>query len=103
MVTGASTDYTAGQARRVYTEELVKGLVPLVQAAIDGARALQDKPSEHMTAQRRRDLVQGLMSGAQAWHRAIVGGLRVALQQGPPVRHGRPICRCRWPAARATR
>ena len=82
MVTGASTDYTAGQARRVYTEELVKGLVPLVQAAIDGARALQDKPSEHMTAQRRRDLVQGLMSGAQAWHRAIVSGLRVALQQG---------------------
>ncbi|MDQ2778974.1 MAG: DUF1631 domain-containing protein, partial [Pseudomonadota bacterium] len=82
MATSASNDSTAGQARRVYTEELVKGLVPLVQAAIDGSRALLEKPSEHVAAQRRRDLVQNLMAGAQAWHRAIVGGLRVALQQG---------------------
>jgi hypothetical protein len=82
MATGASPDSLAGQARRLYTEELVKGLVPLVQAAIDGARALLDKPAENNSFLRRRDLVQGLMSGAQAWHRGIVGGLRQMLQGG---------------------
>ncbi|MEO5734342.1 MAG: DUF1631 family protein, partial [Rubrivivax sp.] len=82
MVASASSDSLAGQARRVYTEELVKGLVPLVQTAIDGSRELLEKPSEHAVAQRRRDLVQRLMAGAQAWHRAIVVGLRTLLQQG---------------------
>ena len=80
MAYSASPDPIASQARRLYTEELVKGLVPLVQAALDGARILLDKPSEHAVFQRRRDMLQGLTSGAQAWHRAIVGGLRDALQ-----------------------
>jgi hypothetical protein len=82
MATGASPESLAGQARRLYTEELVKGLVALVQASIDGARALLDKPSEHGSFMRRRDLLQGLMTGAQAWHRGIVSGLRQALQGG---------------------
>jgi hypothetical protein len=82
MATGASPDSLAGQARRLYTEELVKGLVPLVQAAIDTARNLLDKPSEHTVFARRRDLFQSLNSGAQAWHRGIVVGLRHALTPG---------------------
>lgn len=98
MATSASPDSLAGQARRLYTEELVKGLVPLVQAAIDQARALLDKPCEHSVFQRRRELTQGLMTGAQAWHKGIVAGLRRALQHGvaatragdlPPPGHGR--------------
>jgi hypothetical protein len=83
MAHSASPDTLAGQARRLYTEELVKGLVALVQAALDGARAQLEKPSEHAVFQRRRDLVQSLMAGAQAWHRGIVGGLRQALAGGP--------------------
>ncbi len=82
MATGASPDSLAGQARRLYTEELVKGLVPLVQSAIDTARNLLDKPSEHTVFARRRDLFQALNSGAQAWHRGIVVGLRQALTPG---------------------
>ncbi len=82
MATGASPDSLAGQARRLYTEELVKGLVPLVQAAIDTARNLLDKPSEHAVFARRRDLFQSLNAGAQAWHRGIVSGLRQALGPG---------------------
>ena len=82
MATGAPSSNLASQARRLYTEELVKGLVALVQAAIDGARTLLDKPSEHNTFQRRRDLVQGLMSGAQGWHRGIVSGLRHVMLHG---------------------
>jgi hypothetical protein len=79
MATSASPDSLAGQARRLYIEELVKGLVPLVQAALDNARTLLDKPSEHAVFQRRRDLMQGLMAGAQNWHRGIVTGLRQLL------------------------
>jgi hypothetical protein len=82
MATSASPDSLAGQARRLYTEELVKGLTPLVQAAMDGARTLLDKPSEHAAFVRRRDLMQGLMTGAQAWHRSMVSGLRQVLLHG---------------------
>jgi hypothetical protein len=78
----ASPDSIAGQARRRYTEELVKGLAHMVQAVIDQARTLLDKPSEHTVFQRRRDLVQGLIKGAQGWHRGIVHGLRKVLTQG---------------------
>jgi hypothetical protein len=105
MTTRAESEALAGQARRLYTEQLVKGLAPLVQAAIDGARDLLDKPCEHAVFLRRRELVQGLLGvqavtglgaptpmssgsalhapGAQAWHRGIVAGLRQALQGGP--------------------
>ena len=82
MATSASPNSIAGQARRLYTEALVKGLVGLVQTALDGARTLLDKPSEHSTQQRRRDLLHSLTSGAQAWHRGIVSGLRQALLHG---------------------
>ena len=82
MAPGASPDPLAGQARRLYTEELVKGLVPLVQAAIDQARNLLDKPAEHTLFQRRRELTQSLLAGAQAWHKGIVTGLRQALLHG---------------------
>jgi hypothetical protein len=82
MATGDSAPNLATQARRLYTEELVKGLVGLVQAAMDGSRTLFEKPTEHATLQRRRDLVQGLTSGAQAWHRGIVNGLRQVMLHG---------------------
>ncbi len=98
MATSASPDSIAGQARRLYTEELVKGLAGMVQAVINTARTQLDKPSEHTVFQRRRDLVQALMKGAQQWHRGIVGGLRKVLTQGvsasrpgdlPPPNSGR--------------
>jgi Protein of unknown function (DUF1631) len=82
MATSASPDSLAGQARRLYTEELLKGLVPVVQSALDTARNLLDKPCEHTVFARRRDLLQSLSAGAQAWHRGIVSGLRQALGPG---------------------
>ena len=82
MATSASPDSIAGQARRLYTEELVKGLTGVVQNVIDATGALLDKPSEHATFQRRRDLAQGLRKGAQAFHRGIVTGLRQVLTHG---------------------
>ncbi len=82
MATSASPDSIAGQARRLYTEELVKGLTGLVQAVMEASSNLLDKPSEHSVFQRRRDLVQGLKKGAQGWHRGMVTGLRKVLQNG---------------------
>lgn len=85
MATRASPETLAGQARRLYTEEFVKGLVGLVQTALDAARALVDKPGEHAAFQRRRELLQSLHTGAQGWHRGIVAGLRAALLPGAAV------------------
>ncbi len=100
MATRASPESLAGQARRLYTEELVKGLVGLVQAALDGARALFDKPSEHGVLMRRRDLLHGLTRNAQAWHRGIVSGLRQALlPSASPLRSNDPTQRGQPPNA----
>jgi len=85
MATRASPGSIASQARRLYTEELVKGLTPLIQVVLDSTRVLLDKPSEHVVFQRRRDLMQGLLKSAQAWHRSIVAGLRQVLSPGGGV------------------
>lgn len=82
MAPAASPDSLAGQARRLYTEELVKGLRHLVQATLDRARGLMDQPSERVAMLRRRELLQGLTKGAQGWHRGMVAGLRRVLTQG---------------------
>ena len=82
MATRAPFEHIASQARRLYIEEVVKGLTPLVQAVLDTARALLDKPSEHAVFQRRRELMQSLLTGAQGWHRNIVTSLRHLLNTG---------------------
>ncbi|MFM7506944.1 MAG: DUF1631 family protein, partial [Rubrivivax sp.] len=85
MAPAASPDSLAGQARRLYTEELVKGLRHLVQATLDRSRALLEKPTERAAMLRRRELLQGLTTGAQGWHRGMVAGLRRVLTQGGGV------------------
>lgn len=82
MATAAGSSQLAAQARRLYVEELVRNLAALVQAALEGSRSLIDKPAEHSVFMRRRDLLQELQKGAQAWHRAMVNGLRHALVHG---------------------
>ncbi len=88
MPLSASPDALAAQARRRYTEELVKGLVGVVQAALDATRSLIEKPAEHALFQRRRELFQTMNAGAQGWHRTIVSGLRQALAQGVGATRG---------------
>ena len=88
MPLSASPDALAAQARRRYTEELVKGLVGVVQSALDATRSLIEKPAEHALFQRRRELFQTMNAGAQGWHRTIVSGLRQALAQGVGATRG---------------
>jgi len=82
MATVAGPSHLAAQARRLYVEELVRNLAGLVQSALEGSRSLMDKPCEHTVFMRRRDLLQELQKGAQAWHRGVVNGLRHALAHG---------------------
>lgn len=82
MATSANASQLAAQARRLYTEELVKGMPGLVQHLLDSARHSLDKPADYQTAQRRRDLVQGLQKSARAWLGGLNEGLRHVLQYG---------------------
>ena len=82
MATAAELAQIAAQARRCYIEQLLKGLPGLVSHVCTGARELLDKPAEYLVGQRRRDLMQGLMKLAGAWHGAMTTGLRHVLQHG---------------------
>jgi hypothetical protein len=82
MATVADTAQIASHARRLFIEELLKGLPALVLQVSNGTRALLDKPADHATAQRRRDLTQGLIKHSGAWHSAMATGLRHVLQFG---------------------
>lgn len=73
---------TAAQARRLYIEQLLKGLPGVVSHVADGGRELLNKPAEYLVLQRRRDLVQGLTKLAGGWHGALAVGLRHVLQHG---------------------
>jgi hypothetical protein len=72
----------AEQARRIYAEQLVKGLPAMVNSLAATASSLLDKPTEHARLMRRRDLVHQLKKGAAVWHKSMVNGLRDALHDG---------------------
>ena len=73
---------TADQARRVYAEQLVKGLPAVVNSLTATATRLLDQPAEHARFMRRRELVQELKKGAVVWHKTMVHHLREALLGG---------------------
>ena len=72
----------AEQARRIYAEQLVKGLPAMVNSLAAAASTLLDKPSEHARFMRRRELVHELKKGAAVWHKTMVNSLRNALLNG---------------------
>ena len=82
MASGPASTPLASQARRLYAEELVRGLAALVHSICEEARGLLEKPGDRATAQRRRDIVHELLKGAQPWRSAMVKGLRHALLHG---------------------
>ena len=85
MATSADNAKIAQQARRLYVETVYKGLPGLVKSVLIGASELRDKPSEHHTTQRRRDLVDNLNRLCTAWRSHLVTGLRQLLQHGATV------------------
>jgi Protein of unknown function (DUF1631) len=82
MTYSADQAEIAEQARRIYAEQLVKGLPAMVNSLAATASALLDKPSEHARFMRRRELVHELKKGAAVWHKTMVNSLRNALLNG---------------------
>jgi hypothetical protein len=82
MATRANASALAEQARRLYAEELVKGMPDLIRHLVDNARHALDRPADYQTAQRRRDLMQGLQKSARGWLGGMNDGLRQVLHQG---------------------
>jgi hypothetical protein len=82
MATGANLTSLASQARRLYTDEVIKGLEPLAEAIGDHARGLLSKTTDHAATQRRRDAVTDLQKFAGAWQHGVADGLRNALLYG---------------------
>jgi hypothetical protein len=79
MASSADHADIASQARRIYAEQLVKGLPAMVNGLAETARQLLDKPSEHARMMRRRELLHELKKGAAVWHKTMVNSLRNAL------------------------
>jgi hypothetical protein len=91
MASSADHARIADQARRVFAEQLVRGLVTVVNALSEAAAKLLDQPTEHSRFMRRRELVHELKKGAAGWHKAMVNGLHDALLHGGPAqRSGNP-------------
>ncbi len=82
MAKAADNAQIAAQARQRYIDGLLRGLPGLVSQIGVSARDLLDKPAEYLTAQRRRDLMAGLMKHSSPWQHAVATGLRHVLQHG---------------------
>jgi Protein of unknown function (DUF1631) len=74
----------AYQARRVYTEELVKGLPPLVTVLINWSISSERAAakSDPAQVQRLRDVASDLKKLGVAWHQGMVAALQEALRHG---------------------
>ena len=85
MATVGDQASLAFQARRLYIEELVKGLPPLVNAVVAWAVAPERNSAaatEPGIVGRLRDAAQVLKQLGVAWHQGIVAALRDGLRQG---------------------
>ena len=88
------------QARRIYAEQLVKGMPAVVQAVAETARTLLDKPSEHARLHARAaSWCTSCRRAPPVWHKGMVDGLRDALLERR-VGASRPAT-CRRPGAAA--
>ena len=82
MATAADPNSLASQARRLYTEQIAKGLAGVVNRLATHVRDLVDKPADHATAQRRRDLRVEFQKCGAAWHQGMMSALRNGLLHG---------------------
>jgi hypothetical protein len=89
MATRAASSTLASQARRLYADELARGLAAIEHAVAETARDLRDRPAEHALLQRRREVFQEAQKSLPAWRQAAVAALQRALVDGgPSTRYG---------------
>jgi Protein of unknown function (DUF1631) len=85
MATVGDAASLAYQARRVYTEELVKGLPTLINFVANWAASPERSSTTTTDAwqlQRIRDLVADMRQRGAAWHQSMVAALQEALHLG---------------------
>ena len=85
MATIGESAGLAYQARRVYTEELVKGLPALVNAVAYWAVAPERATTpgaDPVTLMRLRDLAADIKRNGVTWHQGMVGSLQHSLHHG---------------------
>jgi hypothetical protein len=82
MATAANSSSLVVQARRVYTDALLKGLPGLVRAIDNAARELLSQPSAGAAQFKRRELAEALKAGAGAWQMGMSNAVRVASLAG---------------------
>jgi hypothetical protein len=85
MATVGDAASLAYQARRVYTEELVKGLPTLINFVANWAASPERSTATTTDAwqlQRIRDLVADMRQRGAAWHKGMVASLQDALHLG---------------------
>jgi hypothetical protein len=82
MASSADHASIAEQARRLFAEQLVKGLAAVVNGLAETAAQRLSQPAEHSAFVRRRELAHELKKGAATWHKAMVHSLRHALLDG---------------------
>ena len=88
MATVGDQASLAQQARRLYTEELIKGLPVLVTTVVHWAVASERTTSaaaDPGIVSRLRDVAVALKAHGEAWHRGIVVAMHDALRQGVPA------------------
>ncbi|HEY4080473.1 MAG TPA: DUF1631 family protein [Burkholderiaceae bacterium] len=84
MSDAARNKALAIQARRVYLESLVRGMVPLVSTLNNATAQLLLAPAEYPVMVARRDAVQTWNRRGQAWQSGFISSLRHAAVRGIP-------------------
>ncbi|MDH4059898.1 MAG: DUF1631 domain-containing protein [Aquincola sp.] len=85
MTTVGEGPSLAYQARRVYTEEVVKGLPHLINVVANWAASAERSSTpgiDGVQLQRLRDLAADLKKAGVAWHQGMVGSLQEGLRHG---------------------
>jgi hypothetical protein len=85
MSTRLSNPSLAAQARRLYVDHIARGMPAIGAAVLEAVHRLNDQASEHAVAQRRRDLLHALTTGADRWARDAVTALQQVAQHGMPA------------------
>ena len=84
MSDAARNKALAIQARRVYLESLVRGMVHVVSTLNNAAAQLLLAPAEYPVMVARRDAVQTWNRRGQAWQSGFISSLRLAAVKGLP-------------------
>ncbi len=84
MSDAARNKALAIQARRVYLESLVRGMVHVVSVLNNAAAQLLLAPAEYPVMVARRDAVQTWNRRGQAWQSGFISSLRLAAVKGVP-------------------